>query len=117
MIFYEFNRHNKNLWIKLNHCEGNHYLLGNCHTFPGRMNAYCELKDKTFCVSSNEIIEMTTESDYWIRGFLSGNEPEPPEELEMEFPDDYFNSERFKKWVTMTEKFKQTGQWDDEKEH
>lgn len=32
------------LWIRTSGCEGLDYLVGNCHTFPGRMGAYCPRK-------------------------------------------------------------------------
>ena len=98
-----------NLWIELDHCEGEHYLIGNCHTFPGRMNAYCTKKETTFCVSLSEISNMSEQSRYWIKGFLTGNEPEPPEELENETPEQYFNSERYRNWLTQTEAFRKNG--------
>ena len=98
-----------NLWIKLDHCNGEHYLIGNCHTFPGRMNAYCKKKETTFCVSLAEISDMSEQSRYWINGFLCGNEPEPPEELENEPPENYFNSERYRNWLSQTENFRTTG--------
>ena len=97
------------LWIKLGHCDGEHYLIGNCHTFPGRMNAFCKSKNTTFCVSLSEISDMSEQSRYWIKGFLSGNEPEPPEEFDGERPEDYFESERYRNWLTQTENFRTTG--------
>jgi len=97
------------LWIILEHCEGEHFLIGNCHTFPGRMNAFCKRKDTAFCVSLSEISDMSEQSRYWIKGFLSGNEPEPPEEIDGEPPEDYFKSERYHDWLTQIENFNTSG--------
>jgi hypothetical protein len=80
------------------------------------MDAYCDLKDSTFCVSANEITEMSKESEYWIKGFLIGNEPEPPEENEKERPEDYFSSGRYKIWVAKIKEFRKSGQWEYENE-
>ncbi len=103
-----------NLLVELKHCDGKHYLISNCHTFPGRMNAYCELKKITFCVSLQEISAMSNEANYWIKGFLNGNEPGPPEEYDYESSDDYFNSERYKSWLKSMDNFRITGYIDNE---
>lgn len=62
------------LWFYHKGCEDKHYLIGNPHTHAGRMLAWCSNKNVTFCVSESEIEDMSLESKYWIRGFLSGNE-------------------------------------------
>ena len=62
------------LWFYHKGCEGRHYLLGNPHTHYGRMFAWCPEKNTTFCVSESEMNEMSNESKYWIKGFLSGSE-------------------------------------------
>lgn len=59
-------------------CRGRHYLVdGNPH-IVGRMYAYCPIKDDTTRVSKNEMTVMSTEAEYFIRGYLSGSEPPPP---------------------------------------
>ena len=63
-----------NLWFYHKGCVDKHYLIGNPQTFYGRMFAFCPKKNITLCVSESEICEMSTESKYWIIGFLSGNE-------------------------------------------
>ncbi|OCA92605.1 hypothetical protein [Pseudobacillus wudalianchiensis] len=36
----------KELWFELEgHCEGKHYIVGNPHTFNGRISAYCPQKE------------------------------------------------------------------------
>lgn len=66
--------YDENLWFYHNNCEDKHFLLGNPHTFKGRMFAWCPKKGTTLCISESEIGERSIESKYWILGFLSGNE-------------------------------------------
>jgi hypothetical protein len=64
------------LWIDRG-CQGHDFLFGNCHTFPGRMAAYCPHQANDVCVSREEIRSMSEESALWIAGFLVGSEPGP----------------------------------------
>jgi hypothetical protein len=97
-------KYDENLWFEHENCEGKHYMIGNCHTFIGRMFAYCPIKKQTFCISKSEIGNKSTETEYWIKGFLSGNEPSPP-------GDNDFESKEFKKWKNKIKKFEKTGEW------
>lgn len=70
------------LWFK-SHNEGHKcHLIGNCHTFPGRMLAWDPNQRVEFCVSANEITESSSETTFWVAGFLAGNEPNPPDDTE-----------------------------------
>lgn len=104
--------YDETLWIELEHCEGKHFLLGNPHTFPGRIEAFCPLKNVTFCISFNEIKRMSTESSYWLKGYLNGNEPSPPDEMDGESAFEYFQSSRYKEWELKIQKFKETGEFE-----
>ncbi|MGM1047781.1 MAG: hypothetical protein ACQEXX_16795 [Bacillota bacterium] len=44
----------------------------------GEYQRYCPQKDVFFNVSLGEIGDMPLNTKYWIKGFLSGNEPSPP---------------------------------------
>ncbi|XVU21624.1 hypothetical protein ACQPZJ_30680 [Actinoplanes sp. CA-054009] len=67
------------LWFDTETC-GRHYLLdGNPHTSPGRMYAYCAERGIRTRVSKAEIGACSEQTRYFIRGFLSGSEPPPPE--------------------------------------
>ena len=69
------------LWFTVgDRCPGRHFVLGNAHTFPGRILAWCPEKSKTFFVSKAEMETTSELTDVWVRGFLSGSEPPPPEE-------------------------------------
>lgn len=100
----------KELWFELaGHCEGKHYIAGNPHTFNGRISAYCPQKDVYFNISIVEIVDMSQEAKYWIKGFLSGNEPSPP----FDEDDDLYppTHEEYIHWKKSIELFHKTGYW------
>jgi hypothetical protein len=66
------------LWIRSNHCDGRDFLVGSCHSFLGRMASHCPHSGRDYCVSRDEIIEMSAESELWVSGFLAGASPPPP---------------------------------------
>ena len=72
------NDYDEMLWFEHKGCDGKHYFLGNPHTFPGRMWAWCPVKESSFFVSKIEILKTSDQAEYWIKGFLSSNEPQPP---------------------------------------
>ena len=101
--------YNSSLWFTMgSHCDGKHFIVGNPHTFPGRFLAWCPEKQVSFFASKVEIEEMSTESRYWIQGFLSGNEPEPPCD---ETGDVDFESKDYALWSEKCEAFAVTGSW------
>ena len=56
------------------------YLVGNAHTFLGRISAYCRRKQGSpyYYVSASEILDnCSDESRRWVQGFLAGQEPTP----------------------------------------
>jgi hypothetical protein len=73
-------KYDEKLWFFHKNCSGEHFLLGNPHTHPERMYAWCPAKKHCFCVSDSEIEGRSIEAEYWIKGFLSGNESRPEEE-------------------------------------
>jgi hypothetical protein len=110
-VMSEVPKYDEKLWFTMgSHCEGKHYLLGNPHTFVGRMLAWCSQKEVSFFVSKSAIDECSVEAKYWIEGFLKGNEPEPPTN---ENSDMDFESEDYKNWLEKIEEFRQIGVWKD----
>jgi hypothetical protein len=99
------------LWFEPGCCsDGQHYLHHNPHTFPGRMGAYCEAHDSTLSVSLSEIEQASEPARYWIRGFLSGNEPPPPLDSEGYEIDD-LEDPRWDRWREAVAQFRKTGAW------
>ena len=99
------------LWFTHKGCEGNHYLIGNPHTHPGRMWAWCPKKQGTIFVSKAEMDEISDKAKTWIHGFLMGNQPAPPTGKDG-FTD--FRSQEYKTWTKAAELFTQTGSWSTE---
>ncbi len=101
-------QYDEDLWFFHKGCTGKHFLLGNPHTFSGRMSAWCPVNQRSFAVSKSEIEEQSEPSKYWIQGFLHGNQPEPPvnEEGDVEV-----ESMAFQKWAAASVLFTETGYW------
>jgi hypothetical protein len=98
------------LWFLMAGCEGRHYLVdGNPHTFHGRMYFYCPPQNVYTRVSKSEIAECSDETKYFIRGFLSGNEPPPPRDDDQDLLDD--GDPRFGQWRKAVDVFRDTGYW------
>jgi hypothetical protein len=89
-------------------CTGKHFLLGNPHTFPGRMLAWCPAKSRSFFVSRNEMSELSSESSFWVSGFLHGNEPAPPKNVDGDVD---FQSPAYLAWRERADEFDITGVW------
>lgn len=96
----------RRLWFKHRGCTGLHFILGNPHTFPGRMLGWCEQKQRSFFFSKSEVEEASTEAYVWIDGFLCGNEPSAPIN---EDGDVDFESSEYQSWLNEMEHFRQTG--------
>lgn len=102
---------NEKLWFTMgSHCEGKHFLLGNPHTSKGRMLAWCPNKEISFFVSKLEMDNCSTEAEYWVRGFLAGNEPEP--QTNENFDVD-FDSTEYQSWLKAIEGFAVSGYWNE----
>src|SRR5579885_3193266 len=70
--------YDEQLWFLQEGCDEKHFLIGNPHTFPGRMAAWCPKEQRGFCVSKSEMGECSRATRYWVEGFLRGNEPAYP---------------------------------------
>lgn len=90
-------------------CDGRHYLVdGNPH-IRGRMYFYCPSRNIYTRVSKSEIGECSDETRYFIRGYLSGNEPVPPRDDNNDLLDD--SHPEFVLWRKAVEMFRDTGYW------
>lgn len=99
------------LWIRTDGCDGRDYLVGNPHTFPGRMSAYCPEGKVGFAVSLSEIKEMSPESARWVAGFLTGNEPRPEDMFGLGMRDAHDSDPRWERWRRALAEFRATGDW------
>lgn len=95
------------LWFEYDGCVGKHFILGNPHTFPGRMMGWCPTKNRSFFFSKCDITNSSSETEYWVKGFLSGNQPKYPRINE----DIDFESEEYKVWQEKIKEFESSGLW------
>lgn len=103
---------NPDLWFEMHPdvaCPGRHYLLGNAHTVPGRMVAWCPNEQRSHFVSKAELYTCSPEAAYWVAGFLSGNEPPPPLDADG-MP--AFEGPEVERWWQAVARFSETGFWD-----
>ena len=90
------------------------YLVAdNPHTFHGRMCAYHPALDLIVMVSKSDVVNnCSEEARYFVLGYLSGNQPDPPRNAEGDWvEDDDPRSEEWRRAVTL---FHETGYWNTE---
>jgi hypothetical protein len=97
------------LWITVDGIEGRCYLFANAHTFTGRMEAWSQSTKTDLAVSKSEIVDQSTESKYWIQGFLSGNEPPGENMFGPAFLDKNGGLEQ--RWRDACRGLRETGAW------
>jgi len=101
------------LWFSCDLVPGSHdYLIGNAHTFRGRLLAYCERKQGSphYYVSASVVLrECSDAARWWVKGFLAGSEPDPPRGED----GDYLPSEhpRMVAWRRMAADWAESGIW------
>jgi hypothetical protein len=88
------------LWIALKSTAERGFIVGSCHTFPGRFSVWFPTDGRARCVSKSEVRDSSSEAAYWIAGFLNGSVPAPPE-----------NPEREADWIERRGGFLATGEW------
>jgi hypothetical protein len=99
-------RFDERLWF-LGTCGERDYLLdAHGHTFTGRMSAWCPKGEHAYNVSKSEMGEMSVEAQYFVRGFLTGNEPGPYLDAEFDTPEDDWLA-----WRAALAQFHRTGYW------
>lgn len=102
-------QYNEELWFTMgDHCGGRHFILGNPHTFPGRMMAWCPTKQTSFFFSKGEVESASSAAVAWIDGFLAGNEPPPPVDGDGDVD---FASDAYQHWSREVTRFRETGHW------
>jgi len=95
------------LWFEASCGKRDLLLNDNGHTFTGRMLAWCPHQEHhVYSVSLNDMGEMSTETRYFVRGFLAGQEPEGPYGEDGGItPDDELA------WELACNRFRRTGSW------
>jgi len=99
----------RRLRIRARHCDAPHYLVGNPHTFRGRISAWCVSACREITISKSDVIDPSAEAQIWIDGFLRGNEGPPP------ILDDCTPGEVVERveadWYERRQRFRETGVW------
>ena len=98
------------LWFETR-CGRDFILPGRGHKSLGRMRAWCPHADERYLVSKSEIGFASEQTRYFIDGFLSGNEPDPPDpELSnpIDPPQPY---DDVAAWMRACQRFRATGSW------
>lgn len=104
----------RSLWFLHRGCTGRHYLLGNPHTVPGRMQAWCPRERRSFFVAKADMESLSKAARYWVDGFLHGCEPDPPPGVDG--PPD-FGSRAYARWQRQAAEFRTTGAWSQTSKH
>jgi len=93
------------LWFEAP-CGRRDFIVGNGHTFVGRLAAWCPHDEVGYNVSLCEMGAMSEESRYFVAGFLAGNEPGYPTDEDGE------NDEAdLIAWQSAIHRFRRTGSW------
>jgi len=89
------------LWFEAP-CGRRDFLVGNGHTFTGRMAAWCPHDEVGYNVSLAGMGDMSDETRYFVAGYLAGSEPGPPDEAD---------AADLTAWKGATSRFRRTGYW------
>jgi hypothetical protein len=98
----------RSLWFHHRGCTGRHYLLGNAHTVPGRMLAWCPKEGRSLFVDRADMGSMSAHARCWVAGFLHGATPAPP--AGADGPPD-FGSPDYRAWERKAQSFHASGAW------
>ena len=98
----------ESLWFEAS-CGGRDFLVGNGHTFTGRMAAWCPHTEVGYNVSLAEMGEMSTETRYYVAGFLAGSEPGCP--VHPDDVDPRLEEADLAAWEAALSRFRRTGHW------
>jgi hypothetical protein len=93
------------LWFE-GTCGNRDFIIGNGHTFVGRIAAWCPTKSISYRISLGEIGDMSEESRWYLRGFLAGVEPGWPVDA-----DGDTDEADLRAWRAATRRFRSTGSW------
>lgn len=103
---------NPDLWVEVDGYPGKLFIMGNPHTFPGRITGWSYDNDESLYFSKNEITASSEAARWWIEGYLHGAEPEPDEYLGVHphDVDDMDNGDpRLNQWLDALATFRQNG--------
>jgi hypothetical protein len=98
---FEFDRA---LWVEMDGDRG--YIAGNAHTHRARLHVCFPDQGYTATVSVYEFTAMSAEAHYWLKGFLTGSEPDVYEYLGRTQSEDYGpTDEELVRWNTFVKQY------------
>jgi len=95
-LWYEEQCQHDEVWHK-------HYIVGNAHTFPGRVHVYCTAQKEYTVESLCGMDRISPKAKIWMQGFLHGNQPSWPadeegDQLDWEHPETVDFVQRLKRY-------------------
>ena len=103
--------YDERLWITRAGVDGRGYLLGNPHTYRGRMAVWFPAIDDQLYVSKCEVVDASPEAGAWIAGYLSGSEMDAHELFGPEMANAEDDDERWERWRGLLREYRETGDW------
>lgn len=99
----------EDLWVRVRGV-GKVYVVGNAHTFFGRMAGYAEAIEHGYTFSLDEVEDQSPRAGAWMAGFLAGNEPDLDEYLGFDEVWDLADDDPdVVRWHEALQRFGQTG--------
>jgi hypothetical protein len=95
------------LWVIAHNGERG-ILHGNPHTHRGRFSVLWESTGQTHPTSLSDLAEMSAESQAWLAGFISGNEPDVYDVLGLDDDADP-TDEQYHIWRHKLAEFRESG--------
>ena len=100
------------LWVEVADYPGRLHIMGNPHTFPGRVTAWSFERNESLYFSKDDVTEASEAARWWLDGYLHGSEPEFEEYFAIEAGDmgDVDEADpRWAEWRAALEEFRATG--------
>ena len=101
-----------NLWVEVDGYPGRLFIMGNPHTFAGRISAWSYDNDESLYFSKSEVTASSDAARWWIEGYLHGAEPSPaaylvidPRDVDVMDDDD----PRLEQWRDALTHFRESG--------
>jgi hypothetical protein len=100
------------LWVEVASYPGRLFIMGNPHTFTGRITGWSFDRDESFYFSKGDVTDASDAARWWLDGYLHGSEPEFEQFFALdpstlgEIDDD---DARWAEWRAALQEFRATG--------